>query len=44
MFVINYLLIAFSAVAGFGFGGYASVTGLIESLGSFGVFAKCYNC
>eukprot|EP00775_Hariotina_reticulata_P005826 gene5826-6067_t len=44
VFAINYVIIAATAVAGLGFGGYASVVALIESIGKFGVFAKCYNC
>lgn len=44
VFAINYFIIVSVAVAGFGFGGYASVLALIESINSFGVFAKCFNC
>lgn len=44
VFAINYFIIVATAVAGFGFGGYASVVALVESIGNFGVFAKCYNC
>jgi hypothetical protein len=44
VFVLNYIIIATTLVAGLGFGGYASVVGLIESVGKFGVFAACYNC
>jgi hypothetical protein len=44
VFTINYILIATTAVAGLGFGGYASVVSLIDSIGKFGVFARCYNC
>ena len=43
-FVANAVIIVFFLVAGFGLGGYSSVVALIDAIGSFGLFAKCYNC
>lgn len=41
---LNWVIIVFTAVFGFGMGGYASVRALVEAASTFGLFAKCYNC
>ena len=44
MFGLNAVITLGALIVGLGFGGYASVTALIESVDKFGLFAKCYNC
>ena len=44
VFGLNAVITLGALIVGLGFGGYASVTALIESVGKFGLFAKCYNC
>lgn len=40
----NWIIVAFTAVFGFGLGGYASIKALVDAASTFGLFAKCYNC
>jgi auxin influx carrier (AUX1 LAX family) len=44
IFWFNWVLIVFTAIFGFGFGGYSSVKAFIDAANTFGVFAPCYNC
>jgi auxin influx carrier (AUX1 LAX family) len=44
VFALNALIIGGALIVGLGFGGYASVTALIESVDKFGLFSRCYNC
>ncbi|KAI7843624.1 hypothetical protein COHA_002864 [Chlorella ohadii] len=44
IFYFNWVIIVFTAVFGFGMGGYASIKAFVESIQDFGVFAACYNC
>ncbi|GBF93363.1 auxin transporter [Raphidocelis subcapitata] len=43
-FVLNAAVILIFLVAGLGAGGYSSIVALVEAVGTFGLFAKCYNC
>jgi hypothetical protein len=43
-FCLNAVIVISMTIGGLGMGGYSSVVALIEAIGSFGVFAKCYNC
>ncbi|XP_028803745.1 auxin transporter-like protein 1 [Neltuma alba] len=44
MYVVNALVVVWVFVVGFGFGGWASLTNFIDQVGTFGLFAKCYQC
>ncbi|KAL4441475.1 hypothetical protein ABPG77_001979 [Micractinium sp. CCAP 211/92] len=44
VFWFNWLIIVFTAIFGFGMGGYASIKAFVDSVSSFGVFAACYDC
>ncbi|PSC69121.1 auxin transporter 1 [Micractinium conductrix] len=44
VFWFNWVIIAFTAVFGFGMGGYSSIKAFVDSVNDFGVFAACYNC
>jgi hypothetical protein len=43
-YAFNIAIILTMSVGGLGFGGYSSVVALVEAIGTFGVFAKCYEC
>lgn len=44
MFILNMFVVVWIFVVGFGFGGWASLTNFLRQVGTFGLFAKCYQC
>jgi auxin influx carrier (AUX1 LAX family) len=44
MYILNIFIVVWVAIVGFGFGGWASMTNFVEQVGTFGLFAKCYQC
>lgn len=44
MFLLNMFVVVWIFVVGFGFGGWASLTNFVHQVGTFGLFAKCYQC
>ncbi|CAL0315758.1 unnamed protein product [Lupinus luteus] len=44
MYAINAFVVVWILVVGFGFGSWASITNLVKQVGTFGLFAKCYQC
>ncbi|GAB4818758.1 hypothetical protein N2152v2_005804 [Parachlorella kessleri] len=44
IFWFNWVVIVFTAIFGFGMGGYASIKAFVDSINDFGVFAACYGC
>ncbi|EFJ24904.1 hypothetical protein SELMODRAFT_100516 [Selaginella moellendorffii] len=44
MYCINLGSVLWVAIVGVGFGGWASVSNLMEKISSFGFFARCYQC
>ncbi|VFQ67816.1 unnamed protein product [Cuscuta campestris] len=43
-YTINIFVVAWVAIVGFGFGGWASVLNFIHQIDTFGLFTKCYQC
>lgn len=43
-FALNAVITLVFLAAGLGAGGYSSIVALVEAVGTFGLFAKCYNC
>ncbi|EFN55688.1 hypothetical protein CHLNCDRAFT_133952 [Chlorella variabilis] len=41
---LDWVIIVFTAIFGFGLGGYASIKAFVDSVNEFGVFAACYGC
>lgn len=44
LFTVNGLIGVGTLVAGLGFGGWASIRDVIDSIHTFGLFAACYQC
>ena len=44
LFIINAVITLAAVVCGLGFGTYASVSELQETISGFGIFAPCYQC
>lgn len=44
MYIVNFFVVSWVVVVGFGFGGWASMTNFIKQVDTFGLFAKCYQC
>jgi auxin influx carrier (AUX1 LAX family) len=44
VFIVNWVVVVVTLVAGLGAGGFASVTNLVKAVNTFGFFAKCYQC
>jgi hypothetical protein len=43
-YILNAAIVIVMSVGGFGMGGYSSVVALVDSVATFGLFAKCYSC
>ncbi|KAL9267278.1 Auxin transporter-like protein [Drosera capensis] len=44
VYVLNAFIVVWVMVVGFGFGGWASIVNFVKQVGTFGLFAKCYQC
>ena len=43
-YCVNFFVVVWVFVVGFGFGGWASMLNFIRQIDSFGLFTKCYQC
>lgn len=44
MYSMNFFVVGWVLVVGFGFGGWASMLNFIQQVNTFGLFTKCYQC
>ncbi|KAJ6412705.1 hypothetical protein OIU84_005701 [Salix udensis] len=44
LYCVNFFVVVWVFVVGFGFGGWASMLNFIRQIDSFGLFTKCYQC